>query len=202
MKVSQIGIITVLLVVIAVAFAGCTGSNPAATPAASGTPSSGGAQSGAASSGAPSAGSFLGIGEILEQKPYDWVEYKMITDVDGDKMTIYYKHNMKTGTCSMRFEGAGMEEMSGMTMDCSSSGSAVEGSSTNPNDVDPDVQFKFVTIEPVSVGAGTYPTASKYAVTTQGETLYYWTAPGVPTFVKWQYNGPDGAVITELNGWG
>lgn len=201
MKLTRIGFIAVMLVVTAVALAGCTGSSPAApaTSAPSGGAASSG-DSGAASSGAPSAGSLLGIDKILEQKPYNWVEYKMSMNADGEKMTVYYKHDMKAGTCSMRFEGAGMEGMGDMTMDCSAGGSTE--ASSNPNEVPSDVQFKFVTIEPVSVPAGTYPTASKYSVTTQGETLYYWTAPGVPTFVKYSMNTDEGEVITELNGWG
>jgi hypothetical protein len=196
MKVSQIGVIAVMLIVIAAAFAGCTGSTPAAPATTGDTPSGG-----AASSGAPSAGSVLGIDKILEQKPYDWVEYKMSMKADGEDMIVYYKHNMKTGTCSMRFEGAGMEGFGGMTMDCSGSGGNSEAAS-NPNEMQSDAQFRFVTIEPVSVPAGTYPTASKYSITSQGETLYYWTAPGVPTFVKYSMKTDEGEIITELNGWG
>jgi hypothetical protein len=73
---------------------------------------------------------------------------------------------------------------------------------SDPNDVKPDVRFTFAGIEPVSVPAGTYAAASKYTVTTQGLTSTYWTAPGVPGFVKFQVNTEGGPVTTELNGWG
>jgi hypothetical protein len=59
-----------------------------------------------------------------------------------------------------------------------------------------------VGIEPVSVGAGTYPAATKYMVTSEGQKIYYWTAPGVPTFVKFQSLSSDGDIVMELNGWG
>ena len=71
-----------------------------------------------------------------------------------------------------------------MTIDCSQKGQASSVPSENPAEVKSDVKFTFVGIEPVTVPAGTYPRASKYSVTSDGKTIYYWTAPGVPTFVK------------------
>jgi len=99
----------------------------------------------------------------------------------------------------MRIEGEGMPS-GGMTMDCSSSGS--QQTQSNPSDVKSDVTFTVVGIEPVTVPAGTYATATKYAVTSNGQTVYYWTAPGVPGFVKMQYGSSEGSMVTELNGWG
>lgn len=208
MKVSSFGFIAVMLVVIAVAMAGCTGSSPAAPATGSGSsgsaPSGGAPASGGSSqsgSGAAAAvGSLLGFDKVLEQKPYNWVEYKTVVNTEGQKMTVYYKHDMKTGTCTMRFEGEGMEGMSGMTMDCSAQGSSE--AAANPNEGKSDVQFKFEGIEAVSVPAGVYPAASKYSVTSEGHTIYYWTAPGVPTFVKYSIKLDEGDMVTELNGWG
>ncbi len=112
-------------------------------------------------------------------------------------MTMYLKYS-KSGACSMRIEGEGMPS-GGMTMDCSSSGSQAQ---SNPSDVKSDVKFTVVGIEPVTVPAGTYATATKYAVTTNGKTVYYWTAPGVPGFVKMQFDSSNGNMVTELNAWG
>jgi hypothetical protein len=90
-----------------------------------------------------------------------------------------------------------------MTIDCSSKGqTSGQPAQSNPADVKSDVKFTFVGIEPVSVGAGTYAAASKYMVTSQGQNIYYWTAPGVPTFVKYMSPSSDGNVVMELNGWG
>jgi hypothetical protein len=191
----SIGII--LVVVIAVAFAGCTSTSPT-TPTTSGAPS-GGTSAPTSASGTSASGSVVTGSSIFgSAQPYNWVEYKTVTITEGKQMTMYFKYDKK-GTCSMRIEGEGMPS-GGMTMDCSSSGGKTTQS--NPNDVKSDVQFTFVGIEPVSVPAGTYATASKYTVTTQGQTMTYWTAPGVPTFVKYQMNTPQGVVTTELNGWG
>jgi hypothetical protein len=116
-------------------------------------------------------------------------------------LTAYMKFE-KSGKCTMRMEGADLPN-GGMTIDCSSKGQTTgQPGQTNPADVKPDVKFSFVGIEPVSVGAGTYPTTTKYMVTTQGQNIYYWTAPGVPTFVKFMSPSKDGDVVMELNGWG
>lgn len=89
-----------------------------------------------------------------------------------------------------------------MTQDCSAMGGAPTAAQSNPADVNPDIKYTFVGIEPVTVPAGIYPTASKYSVTSEGHTMYYWTAPGVPTFVKYEITTDDGKIMTELNGWG
>ncbi len=199
MKVSTLGFGLIVILVIAVAFAGCTGTTQA--PSGGQGPSAGGAQATAApqGGGVQSAGSLVGADKILSGTPYNWVEYKTVTKSGGNTVTMIYKYDVKTGKCSMRIEGQGMQ-VSGMTMDCSASGSGQAAS--NPNEVKSDVKFAFVGIEPVTVPAGTYATASKYSFTSQGQTMYYWTAPGVPTFVKMSYKTPEGDMVTELNGWG
>jgi hypothetical protein len=117
-------------------------------------------------------------------------------------MTAFMKFE-KSGKCTMRMEGADLPGGS-MTIDCSSKGqTSTQPGQSNPANVKSDAKFTFVGIEPVSVGAGTYPTASKYTITSQGgDTMYYWTAPGVPTFVKFMSPSKDGDVVMELNGWG
>jgi hypothetical protein len=186
-----------MLVVIAVAVAGCStpsttsgdlGKSPTATTAG-GTPPAGTA--------APAAGSVVTGASIFgTATPYNWFEYKMASS----GMTVFIKYE-KSGKCTMRMEGKDLPGGS-MTVDCSSQGGQAQQTQSNPNEVKSDVKFTFVGIEPVSVPAGTYLTASKYTATSQGQTTTYWTASGVPGFVRMQSKSPDGDVIMELNSWG
>jgi len=124
----------------------------------------------------------------------------MVGSATGDdQMIVYYKYNQKTGTCTMRFEGAAAEAMKGMAteMDCSSTGGS---SSSNPNDVKSDVQFVKVGTEVVTVPAGTF-TADKYTSTYQGTTSTYWIVMGKP-LIKMQGGDSTGSVVMELNGMG
>lgn len=77
-------------------------------------------------------------------------------------------------------------------------------SSKTPRDPNADktTQYTFVGIEPVTVPAGIYPAAMKYTATIQGMTSTYWTAPGVPMFVKMELKSADGDIAQELVGWG
>jgi len=189
----------ILVIAFAVACAGCAGSSPSAP--ATGAP----AQGTAAPAGgpAPAAGSVVSGASLFgAATPYNWIEYKTTSNAGGQKMIMYMKLE-KSGKCTMRMEGEGLPGGS-MTMDCSSKGEQPQAAQapSNPNDIKPDVKFTFVGIEPVTVPAGTYATASKYSLTSQGQTMNYWTAPGVPGFVKMQTNAAEGAMMTELNGWG
>jgi len=196
MKVSKISIIAVMLIVIAVALTGCTGSST--TAPATGGASSGGAASSPGSSSAPAAGSDVTGANIFGSgASYNWIEYKMV----AAGMTTYMKFE-KSGKCTMRMESQDLPDGS-MTLDCSTTGtSSGESAQSNPAEVSSDVKFTFVGVEPVSVGAGTYPTATKYMITSNGQDIYYWTAPGVPTFVKFMSPSSEGDVVMELNGWG
>ena len=191
MKISRISIIAIMLVVIAVAIAGCSSTSPA-TPATGGAPSTttaAGAPSGGSS--APAAGSAVSGANIFgTASPYNWIEYKMSTS----GITIFTKYE-KSGKCTVRMVGEGLPS-GGMTQDCSATGGQQQ--QTNPSEVRSDVTYTFVGIEPVSVPAGTYPAASKYTSTYQGVTSTFWTAPGVPGFVKMV----SGDATMELNGWG
>jgi hypothetical protein len=198
LKVSHVSVMVIVVVALAVAIAGCSSTGPAA-PSTVGAPSGG--SSTPAGSSAPAAGSAVSGSSIFgNAQPYNWVEYKMVTNAGGQKMTTYMKFE-KSGKCTMRMEGEGLPGGS-MTIDCSSKGGQAQQAQSNPNDVKSDVKFTFAGIEPVTVPAGTYATASKYTVTSQGQTITYWTAPGVPTFVKMQSKAAEGDVVTELNGWG
>jgi hypothetical protein len=200
MKFSHISVIAIIFLVISVSIAGCTSSSPTtpAAPATGGAPASGTAAPTGGSSSAPTAGSDVTGANIFGTgASYNWIEYKMVTS----GMTAYMKFE-KSGKCTMRMESADLPN-GGMTIDCTSKGqtSSTPGQS-NPANVKSDMKFTFVGLEPVTVGAGTYPTATKYMITTNGEKIYYWTAPGVPTFVKFLSPSKDGDVVMELNGWG
>lgn len=187
MRFTYVSIIAIMFVVTAVAIAGCSSTGPAA-PAGGGVPAGGGTPA----SGAPAAGSVVSGASIFgAATPYNWIEYKMTTS----GMTAYMKME-KSGKCTMRMEGKDLPGGS-MTIDCSSKGGQAQQAQSNPNDVK-SVEFTFAGIEPVTVPAGTYPTASKYTAKSQGITTTYWTAPGVPGFVK----TVSGDVAMELNGWG
>jgi hypothetical protein len=191
MNISRISILAIMFVVIAIAFAGCSSTNPS-TPASNATkttPTSAGIPQG--TSPAPTAGSVVTGASIFGAGPvsYNWMEYKTTTG----GMTIYIRYE-KSGKCTMRMEGAGVPGGS-MTQDCSATGGQTQ---SNPNKVTSDVQYVFAGIEPVSVPAGTYPAASKYTSTYKGVTTTFWTAPGVPGFIRMQ----SGDATMELNGWG
>ena len=205
LKITGLGVGIILVLVIAVALAGCTTTQTTTQTGSfgQGTPAQGTAAPAGGSS--PQAGSVVSGTSIFgSAQPYNWIEYKMSMNTGGKQMTTYTKME-KSGKCTMRMEGEGIP--AGSTIDCSAKGGQPQGgqggqAQSNPNDIKPDVKFTFVGIEPVTVPAGTYATASKYTVTSQGYSMTYWTAPGVPGFVKYQMNTEQGPITTELNGWG
>jgi hypothetical protein len=169
MRFSPIGIIAVMLVVIAVALAGCSGSTPTA-------PSGGGTQAAVTSSSGSSGTQAAAISgtDLFGGLNYNWVEYKMVTGSGSNAMTIYYKHNRQTGKCTMRFEGAGASEIpAGMQeMDCSAK-SGSQGSA-DPNQVSSDAKVDCSLLdETVTVPAGTF-SATKCTVTTKDATITSW----------------------------
>lgn len=193
MTFSRIGIIAVILVVIAVAAAGCSGSSQPAS-SGSGAASAGGSSPAAGSTGAGTASS----ADLLGGLNYEWVEYKITSNAGGEKVSMFFKYNQKTGKCTMRIEG--MEDQTGMlsNLDCSSSGST--GSASDPNDIGSDVKLAKVSTETVTVPAGTF-VADKYMASGNGVTAYYWIASGKP-LIKMDGGSAEGTVTTELAGWG
>jgi len=193
MTFSKAGIIAIILVVIAVAAAGCSGSSQ---PASSG---SGAASAGGISPAAGSTGATTTSGtDLLGGVNYEWAEYKITSNAGGEKVSMYFKYNQKTGKCTMRIEG--MEDETGMlsNLDCSSSGST--GSASDPNDIGSDVKLAKVSTETVTVPAGTF-VADKYMASSKDVTAYYWIASGKP-LVKMEGGSAEGSVTTELAGWG
>jgi hypothetical protein len=189
-KILRTGVIIIIFVVITIAIAGCASTTPSspATGTTQTTTKAAGAPAGTTST--PATGSVVSGANIFgAATPYNWIEYK--TSSSG--MTIYTKFE-KSGKCTVRMEGAGLPS-GGITQDCSATGGQAQ---RDPSQVSSDVTYTFVGIEPISVPAGTYPAASKYTSMYQGASSTFWTAPGVPGFVKMV----SGDATMELNGWG
>ncbi|PKG33195.1 hypothetical protein [Methanoregula sp.] len=193
MTFSKMGIIAIILVAIAVAAAGCSGNSQPAQPGA-GAASAGGSSPATGGSGA---GAATGT-DLLGGVNYEWVEYKITSNAGGEKVSMFFKYNQKTGKCTMRIDG--MEDQTDMlsNLDCSSSGST--GSASNPNDIGSDVRLAKVSTETVTVPAGTF-VADKYMASSNGVTAYYWIASGKP-LIKMDGGSAEGTVTTELAGWG
>jgi hypothetical protein len=187
-----------MLIVIAVALAGCTGSSPAA-PSSGSTPAAGATSSGS-SGNQPAA---VSGADLFGNLNYNWVEYKMSTGSGSDAMTIYYKYNKQTGKCSMRFEGAGASDMpAGMQeMDCSGAGKSSGQTSADPNQVKSDAKGDCALLdESVTVPAGTF-SATKCTVTSQGTTSTSWIAKG-KFLVKTEIKTDQGNMNMVLNAYG
>ena len=229
MKYSRISIIAIVLVVIAVAIAGCSGTSPT-TPPTGGTPAvttAAGAPS--ATTSAPAAGSIVSGAGIFGNANYKWFEYKMTskdmssnmkTEVSQDtyngkaathtKMTMTSTTPMAATTIYDMYVDASGVSLGGHMKMVSNGQTILDqdippgDSSKTPKDPNADktMQYTFVGVEPVSVPAGTYPAAMKYTATIQGMTSTYWTAPGVPMFVKMVVKSTDGDITQELVGWG
>jgi len=192
MTFSKIGIIAIILVVIAVTVAGCSGSSQPAQPG-TGAASAGGSSPATGSGTATASGT-----DLLGAVNYEWAEYKITSNAGGEKVSMFFKYNQKTGKCTMRIEG--MEDETGMlsNLDCSSSGST--GSASDPNDIGSDVKLAKVATETVTVPAGTF-VADKYMTSANGVTAYYWIASAKP-LIKMEGGSAEGTVTTELAGWG
>jgi hypothetical protein len=202
MKVSYISLIAVMLVVTAVAVAGCSGSTPAA-PSTGGTtqaPGSSAVPSSSVSSGTSAVA--VGGADLFGGLNYNWVEYKMSTGSGDQSMTIYYKYDKQTGKCSMRFEGAGASQMPAnmQNIDCSSKGSSQ--ASTDPNQVSSDAKVDCSPLEEsVTVPAGTF-SATKCTVTSHGSTSTTWIVKN-KFMVKMEGSSTEGGSVNMvLNAYG
>jgi hypothetical protein len=196
MRFSHISLFAVMLVVIAVALSGCTGSSPAA-PSGGNAPAAGSTTSGSSGS-QPSA---VSGADLFGNLNYNWVEYKI--DV-GSGMTMYLKQNKQTGKCSTRFEGAAAAnmpaEMNGKEYDCkggSSSSSSPSVPDAPPSDAKVDCSLLD---ESVTVPAGTF-SATKCTVTSKGTTSTSWIAKG-KFLVKTEIKTDQGNMNMVLNSYG
>ncbi len=198
MKISPLSLIAVMIVVIAIALAGCTSSTPSA-PSTSGAAPAGAAPAAAPAAGSSSGGAVSGS-DMFGGLNYNWVEYKMSTGSGSDAMTIYMKWDKTNGKCTMRFEGAGAAGMQGVptTMDCGSTGGKAQ---SNPNQVSSDAKVDCGAIpESVTVPAGTF-SATKCTITSQGQTSTAWIDKG-KFMVKMQSSSTQGAIDMVLNAYG
>jgi hypothetical protein len=206
MKVTQISVIAVLFLVIAIAVAGCTSSQTTTPAGSQATPAAGAASAGAtpaavsgsSSGSALAAGSTASASDLFGGLAYNWIEYRMTGGSADQKMTMYIKWD-KSGKCTMRFEGAGTEGMPS-SMDCSSTGGKAQ---SNPNDASSapsDIRYVYVGPDVVTVPAGTF-TADKYTVTSSGATSTFWIVKG-KGMVKMVSNAGEGSSTMELNGMG
>jgi len=207
MKVSHIGVIAVMLLVIAIAIAGCTspqtsttpagGSGKASSAAGAGAPGSGAASGSPISGSASAAGSSVSGSGLFGGLSYNWVEYKMSGGSAGQQMTVYIRYD-KSGKCSMRFEGApqGMPA----TMDCSAKGGTTAQS--DPNQVSSDAQVSCSPVdEQVTVPAGTF-SATKCTVTAKGSSSTVWVAKGKFLVKMEAASSQGGSGEMELNAYG
>lgn len=198
MRFSKLNLGLIVVLVIAVAFAGCSGTSTApTTPSGGQGPASGGGQATAApqgGGGGTAGGSSVTGGSLFGGLSYNWVEYKMTSGSGAEKMTIFFKYE-KSGKCTMRFEGGSQVPGMPTELDCSSTGGQARG---DPNDVSSDVKFVKVGTEPVTVPAGTF-VADKYTATYQGATSTYWMVAGKP-LIKMEGGSAEGSATMELNG--
>ena len=202
MRFSHISLIAIILVVIAVALAGCSGNDGAkpltSATKATGTTSSGSSSSGSSSSGSSSSGS--NGASLFGGLSYNWVEYKMSTGSGANAMTIYMKYDRTTGKCSMRFEGAAAANMPSnmQNIDCSSKGGQT---ASDPNKISSDAKVDCALVpETVTVPAGTF-SATKCTVTAQGHTSTTWVQQG-KFMVKMESSTDQGAMNMVLNAYG
>lgn len=199
MKFSHISLIAVMLVVIAVALAGCSGSSPT-TPSGGGTPAAGATTSSGSSSGSSAA---VGGTDLFGNLNYNWVEYRIDAGSGDQGMTIYYKFNKQTGKCTMRFEGAAAANMpaSMQNIDCSGKGGQTS-SAGDPNQVKSDAKVSCSALpESVTVPAGTF-SATKCTTTSQGMTSTTWIVKD-KFVVKMEGSSPEGGSMSMvLNSYG
>ena len=223
MKVTYGGIVAVMLVVTAVAVAGCanTGPSSAAPTGANGSPASG-----AATPLSPQVGSIVNSTSVFGTN-YNWIEYKttamiggkeMTTDLKAERSTADYQgtpaiHEKMTVTTSTgtsmvydvyydtamatRLGGTSTITYNGRTMTQN-----INTSTPVMNNFNQASPLTFAGVEPVSVPAGTYPVASKYTKSLNETQITYWAVSGIPVPVKEMTSSSKSSATLELVGWG
>jgi len=227
MKSAYIGIIAVMLVVIAIACAGCASQTTTAPSGGSGTSSSG-SSSPAAASSTPQVGSTVSSSSVFGSS-YNWMEYQTTTTNQGKEMSIDMKMErsastyngqpaveMKVTMTSSGMNGvydyyydSAMNSILGGTMTMTVNGKtmtiAIPASQLNQmsaTNFNKESTLTFAGIESVTVPAGTYPAASKYTKSENGATVTFWSAPGVPVPVQISSSTSTGSTTSKLVGWG
>jgi len=229
MKPAYTSIVAVMLIVIAVALAGCTSQTTTTSSGGSGT-SSTGSPSSTASSSSPQVGSTVSSSSVFGTN-YNWMEYQVTSTSGGKdtkmdmkmersadtyqgqpathiKVTMTSSTNAMSGVYDYYYDSA-MSTILGGTMTITVNGKtmtmnipATQLSQTEATNFNKASPLTFAGIEPVSVPAGTYPTASKYTKSENGIDVTFWSAPGVPVPVKMASSSSTTSTTSELVGWG
>ena len=102
MKLSYIGIVAIVLVMIAVVFAGCTSQTTTSSASAGSTPTASSGSSSSASS-SPAASSSQQVGSTVSSTSvfgtsYSWVEYQTTTTGQGNEISMDIKSERSTST--------------------------------------------------------------------------------------------------------
>jgi hypothetical protein len=194
MKITHISIFAVMLVVAAVAFAGCSTTTTTQQAGSFGTTGSPSATSGSSASssgaGADSANSLMN---------YNWVEYKATSGSGESAMTVYTKF-ARDGKCTFRMEGGAADKLPANLRggDCSANkGSSGMTSAPNPSGTPTSGLSCSAVEEPVTVPAGIF-TATK-CTTPTGGTM--WMVKN-KFMVRLQTTSSAGPYEMVLNGYG
>lgn len=228
-KITKLGVGIILVFVIAVAIAGCSGTSQPGSGA--GAPSGGAAPAGGS---APKPGSVVSGADLFGNAKVTWYEYQITSKAGGEtmrsemrfdmsketykgapathtKMTTTMTSPMSSTTIVDVYSDASGASLGGhmkmiangqTVIDKDLPASSPETTTSNPNAVDTRNPYTFAGVESVTVPAGSFPAASHYTMTIQGVTGNYWTAQNVPVFIKSSTKAGEGDMTMELKGWG
>ena len=224
-----VGILLVFVIMAAVSVAGCTSSS---SSGATGTPAATGTTTGtatAAATTASSSGTLSNLGAAFDMGKVHMFEYKTTTPAGtgtekfemgvtyngqtADKMTMTSTMTQDSSTIDSLIEiytsngktlgGHMQSKMDGNVI----SDTPIQASESTSSSSDPAGKYgssalTSATIDPVTVPAGIYPTATRYTITdTSGTVGSVWVASGVPVPVKYVVGTGDSEVTMELNSW-
>lgn len=171
-------ILAILVVLTAMAVAGCTTTSPAATatPAASQAP----ATSATATASATTPASSM---PILDFNSLKVLEYKITSDVDGQSTSMNMRWEFGASDVRMKITSEGMTVMD-MTVP-KDQASGTEGSGALGDAMSDDFSTTLVNAGPdvITVPKGQY-TCTKYTVTDGNAVSTYWIANNVPLPIK------------------
>ena len=208
MKVSPISFIAILLLVMAIAIAGCTStqtsttpsgvSGPATSATGGGAVAGSGGSSGSQSSGSAAAdGSMVSGSDLFKGLSYTWVEYHLyqgsVAAQQSSGINTFVRFE-KGGKCTMRSVGG--TPQSATPSECA--GTGVSTTETDPNKAGSGAEISCsATDESVTTPAGTF-TATKCTVTAKQKTSTVWVEKG-NFVVKKEWNNAGILWGMELN---
>jgi hypothetical protein len=224
-----VGILLVFVIMAAVFVAGCTSSS---SPGATATPAATGTTTGTATPAATttsSSGTPSSLGSAFDMGKVHMFEYKTTTPAGtgtekfetgvtyngqtADKMTTTSTMTQDSNTIDSLIEiytandktlgGHMQSKMNGNVI----SDTPIQASEASSGTSDPSGKYgsstlTSATIDPVTVPAGVYATATKYTITdATGAIGSVWIASGVPVPVKYVVGTGDSTVTMELDSW-